>query len=84
MDHLSRNLVNIPYVCALIPFTCPHPMGTLAFDHLKVTNEVNVSELVMIRMCLAERLALNPDDYEAEQQLQKVELKVECALVGEM
>ena len=59
-------------------------MGTLAFDHLKVTNEVNVSELVMIRMCLAERLALNPDDYEAEQQLQKVELKVECALVGEM
>lgn len=61
-----------------------HPMCTLAFDHLKVTNEVNVSELVMIRMCLAERLALNPDDYEAEQQLQKVELKVECALVGEM
>ena len=65
-----------------IPFTCAHAhmltMCTLAFDHSKVTSEVNVSELVMLRMCLAQRLSLNPDDHEAEQQLREVELKVKC------
>ena len=57
-----------------------HPMCTLAFDLSKVSNEVNVSELVMLRMCLAEHLSLNPDDYEAEQQLREVEFKVDCWL----
>ena len=65
-----------------IPFARAHAhmltMCTLAFDHSKVTSEVNVSELVMLQMCLAQRLSLNPDDHEAEQQLREVELKVKC------
>lgn len=74
VDHISDNLVNTLYTFADIF----HTMCTLAFDPSKVSSEVNLSELMMLRMCLAERLSLNPDDYEAEQQLREVELKVEC------
>ena len=57
-------------------------MCILTFDLLwyKVSNEINVSELVMMRMCLEQRLSSNPIDYEAKQELQEVELKVDSGM----
>ena len=36
----------------------------------------------MMRMCLEQRLSSNPIDYEAQQQLQEVELKVRRCVIG--